>query len=107
MSVCRGGLGAGGWATRGVGAGGRAGGPPATAACLPPSQRPAPPLRSHPSPQAYFILDELLLAGEVQETSKRTVGRVIEAQDQLVENAKAGLAPAEGERGFAVNAPRG
>ncbi len=43
----------------------------------------------HP-PQAYFILDEMLLAGELQETSKRAVGRVIEAQDQLVEQVKAG-----------------
>lgn len=31
-------------------------------------------------PQAYFILDELLLAGELQETSKKAVTRVIEAQ---------------------------
>ena len=44
-------------------------------------------------PQAYFILDELLLAGELQETSKKAVGRVIEAQDQLVEQVKAGNAP--------------
>lgn len=27
--------------------------------------------------QAYFILDELLLAGELQESSKRAVGRMI------------------------------
>lgn len=27
--------------------------------------------------QAYYILDELLLAGELQESSKRTVGRMI------------------------------
>lgn len=33
-----------------------------------------------PRPQAYFILDELLLAGELQETSKKAVTRVIEAQ---------------------------
>lgn len=32
------------------------------------------------STQAYFILDELLLAGELQETSKKAVTRVIEAQ---------------------------
>ncbi|KAL4432603.1 hypothetical protein ABPG75_003931 [Micractinium tetrahymenae] len=40
--------------------------------------------------KAYFILDELLLAGELQETSKKAVTRVIEAQDQLVEQVKAG-----------------
>lgn len=40
--------------------------------------------------QAYFILDELLLAGELQETSKKAVARCIEAQDQLVEQVKAG-----------------
>jgi hypothetical protein len=43
-----------------------------------------------PLPQAYFILDELLLAGELQEPSKKAVGRCIEAQDQLVEQVKAG-----------------
>ena len=41
-------------------------------------------------PQAYFMLDEMLLAGELQEPSKKAVTRVIEAQDQLVEHAKAG-----------------
>ncbi|KAI3425862.1 hypothetical protein D9Q98_007835 [Chlorella vulgaris] len=40
--------------------------------------------------KAYFILDELLLAGELQETSKKAVSRCIEAQDQLVEQVKAG-----------------
>jgi AP-1 complex subunit sigma 1/2 len=35
-------------------------------------------------------LDELLLAGELQETSKKAVARFIEAQDQLVEQVKAG-----------------
>lgn len=39
------------------------------------------PLCLRPGPmQAYFILDELLLAGELQETSKKAVTRVIEAQ---------------------------
>ncbi|XP_039035034.1 AP-1 complex subunit sigma-2-like isoform X2 [Hibiscus syriacus] len=37
---------------------------------------------------AYYILDELLLAGELQETSKKTVARLIAAQDSLVETAK-------------------
>ncbi|KAJ4702380.1 AP complex subunit sigma [Melia azedarach] len=38
--------------------------------------------------KAYYILDELLLAGELQESSKRVVGRLIDAQDSLVEIAK-------------------
>ncbi|PKA48928.1 AP-1 complex subunit sigma-1 [Apostasia shenzhenica] len=38
--------------------------------------------------QAYYILDELLIAGELQESSKKTVARVIAAQDSLVETAK-------------------
>lgn len=36
------------------------------------------------------MLDEMLLAGELQEPSKKAVTRVIEAQDQLVEVAKQG-----------------
>ncbi|RDX76094.1 AP-1 complex subunit sigma-2, partial [Mucuna pruriens] len=38
--------------------------------------------------KAYFILDELLIAGELQESSKKTVARLIAAQDSLVETAK-------------------
>ncbi|KAI5660854.1 hypothetical protein M9H77_20177 [Catharanthus roseus] len=38
--------------------------------------------------KAYYILDELLIAGELQESSKKTVARVIAAQDSLVEAAK-------------------
>ncbi|KAI4308291.1 hypothetical protein L6164_031380 [Bauhinia variegata] len=38
--------------------------------------------------KAYFILDEILLAGELQETSKRTTLRLIAAQEELVEVAK-------------------
>ncbi|GAQ90191.1 Clathrin adaptor complex small subunit [Klebsormidium nitens] len=38
--------------------------------------------------KAYFILDEVLMAGELQESSKKSVARVIAAQDQLVESAK-------------------
>lgn len=30
--------------------------------------------------QAYFILDEVLMAGELQESSKKSVARVIAAQ---------------------------
>eukprot|EP00879_Flechtneria_rotunda_P028339 GHRR01030440.1.p1 GENE.GHRR01030440.1~~GHRR01030440.1.p1 ORF type:complete len:149 (+),score=44.71 GHRR01030440.1:139-585(+) len=46
--------------------------------------------------KAYYILDELLIAGELQEPSKRAISRVIEAQDQLVEQAKDG---ADGDAG--------
>ncbi|KAM9429014.1 AP-1 complex subunit sigma-2-like isoform 1-T1 [Salvelinus alpinus] len=35
--------------------------------------------------KAYFILDEFLLGGEVQETSKQVVSRSIEASDMLQE----------------------
>ncbi|XP_025607618.1 AP-1 complex subunit sigma-1-like [Arachis stenosperma] len=38
--------------------------------------------------KAYFILDEILLAGEMQETSKRTTLRLIAAQEELLEAAK-------------------
>ena len=38
--------------------------------------------------KAYYILDELLIAGELQESSKKTVARVIAAQHYLVESAK-------------------
>eukprot|EP00271_Cylindrocystis_brebissonii_P016778 TRINITY_DN4127_c0_g1_i1.p1 TRINITY_DN4127_c0_g1~~TRINITY_DN4127_c0_g1_i1.p1 ORF type:complete len:162 (-),score=38.54 TRINITY_DN4127_c0_g1_i1:661-1146(-) len=38
--------------------------------------------------KAYYILDEVLLAGELQESSKKSVARVISAQDTLVETAK-------------------
>lgn len=33
-------------------------------------------------------MDELLIAGELQEPSKRTVARLVAAQDSLVETAK-------------------
>jgi hypothetical protein len=35
--------------------------------------------------KAYFILDELLIGGEVQETSKKNVLKAIAAQDLLQE----------------------
>lgn len=35
--------------------------------------------------KAYFILDEFLMGGEVQETSKQVVNRCIEASDMLQE----------------------
>ncbi|KAK7828288.1 ap-1 complex subunit sigma-2 [Quercus suber] len=37
---------------------------------------------------AYYILDELLLAGELQESSRRTIARLVAAQDSLVETAR-------------------
>lgn len=55
--------------------------------------------------KAYFILDELLLAGELQETSKKAVTRVIEAQDQLVEQVKAGNVSEDSFASF--SGPRG
>lgn len=39
--------------------------------------------------KAYFILDEFLMGGEVQETSKQTVNRCIEASDMLQEVRRA------------------
>jgi len=35
--------------------------------------------------KAYFILDELLIGGEIQETSKKSVLKAISAQDMLQE----------------------
>lgn len=36
--------------------------------------------------QCFFALDEIVLGGEVQETSKREVLRVVSAQDELMED---------------------
>ncbi|XP_072033652.1 AP-1 complex subunit sigma-2 isoform X1 [Amphiura filiformis] len=36
--------------------------------------------------KAYFMLDELMLGGEIQETSKKNVLKAIQAQDLLQEN---------------------
>merc|ERR1712055_1253891 len=38
--------------------------------------------------KAYFMLDELLLGGEVQETSKKNVLKAIAAQDLLQEESE-------------------
>ena len=48
--------------------------------------------------KAYFILDELLLAGEMQETSKKNVLRCISQQDSLedMEVRKTFLCPRPG-----------
>jgi hypothetical protein len=40
--------------------------------------------------KAYFILDELLLAGEMQESSKKNVLRVISAQDSIEDTEVSG-----------------
>jgi len=54
--------------------------------------------------KAYFILDEMLLGGEMVEPSKKAVNKVVEAQDQLVELAKQG----GGEQNMPViTGPRG
>ncbi|PAN44380.1 hypothetical protein PAHAL_9G038600 [Panicum hallii] len=37
---------------------------------------------------AYFILDEILIAGELQESNKKAVLRLVTTQDALVEAAK-------------------
>ncbi|KAJ7561339.1 hypothetical protein O6H91_03G024500 [Diphasiastrum complanatum] len=42
--------------------------------------------------KAYFILDEVLIAGELQESSKKSVARVIAAQDSMVDAAKEQMA---------------
>ncbi|KAK3003703.1 hypothetical protein RJ639_018258, partial [Escallonia herrerae] len=38
--------------------------------------------------KAYYILDEILIAGELQESSNKTVARLVAVQDSLVEAAK-------------------
>ncbi|GJN22906.1 hypothetical protein PR202_gb10514 [Eleusine coracana subsp. coracana] len=38
--------------------------------------------------KAYFILDEVLIAGELQESNKKAVLRLVTAQDTMVEAAK-------------------
>ena len=38
--------------------------------------------------QAYYLLDELIIAGELQESSKKAVLRVCAAQDALMEENK-------------------
>ena len=80
--------------------------PHRTAPHHPPSTHLSPHTHRRRTAQAYFILDELLLAGELQETSKKAVGRVIEAQDQLVEQVKAGNVADSGV-GANFSGPRG
>jgi len=38
--------------------------------------------------KAYYILDELIIAGELQETSKKAVLRVCVAQDEMMDESK-------------------
>ena len=40
--------------------------------------------------KAYYILDEVLIGGELQETSKRAILRLIAAQDQLMQETETG-----------------
>jgi hypothetical protein len=40
--------------------------------------------------QAYFILDEVIMTGELQETSKKTVLRMLAQEDALQENPNEG-----------------
>lgn len=38
--------------------------------------------------QAYHLLDELIIAGELQESSKKTILRVAAAQDAMMEESQ-------------------
>ncbi|KVH89840.1 Adaptor protein complex, sigma subunit [Cynara cardunculus var. scolymus] len=38
--------------------------------------------------KVYYILDEILIAGELQESSKKAIHRLIAAHDSIVETAK-------------------
>jgi hypothetical protein len=40
--------------------------------------------------QAYYLLDEVLIGGHLQEVNKREILRVCAAQDDLMEEAKEG-----------------
>jgi len=46
--------------------------------------------------KAYYMLDEIMLAGELQEPSKKLITRNIEAQDNMVQEAKNG-GPTQGQ----------
>jgi hypothetical protein len=48
-----------------------------------------PPPRGRPL-QAYYILDEVLIGGHLQDVNKREILRVCAAQDDLMEEAKEG-----------------
>ena len=36
--------------------------------------------------KAYYILDEVLIAGELQETSKKLIARIVAEQDQIADS---------------------
>ena len=55
--------------------------------------------------KSYYMLDELLVGGEMAEPSKKVVNRVVEAQDILVEEAK--LAGPEAKNVPVITGPRG
>lgn len=38
-------------------------------------------------PQAYYLLDEVICGGEIQESSKKAILRVMSAQDSLMEES--------------------
>ena len=46
--------------------------------------------------QAYYIFDELFIAGELQETSKKAVLRLIAEQDAMMEDKKDGKKQQQG-----------
>ena len=50
--------------------------------------------------KAYYVLDELLIAGELQESSRKAVLRVIAQQDQLVEGGEESLTAGVPERSW-------
>jgi AP-1 complex subunit sigma 1/2 len=49
--------------------------------------------------KAYYILDELLLGGEMQEPSKKVVIQMVEAGDAEVERAKLGVGSSQERQG--------
>ena len=46
--------------------------------------------------KAYYLLDEVFVAGELQETSKKLIARLVSEQDALVEAAKMGTVEQDG-----------
>lgn len=59
--------------------------------------------------KAYYILDEIILAGELQEPSKKVAIKAVEKQDEIVERAKLGIREEHqhGGRLDAMSRPRG
>ena len=46
--------------------------------------------------KAYYLLDEVFVAGELQETSKKLIARLVSEQDALVEAAEMGTVEQDG-----------